>query len=136
MNEIRKNIPESELCFCFLFGIRIGTALTLCLKNSDKTKSPRLVRCPTRPSSPVRGVRNAPDRTGRLDGLVRLVSGDSEILSVGQSQVSDGQPCRTSGTDTRRVRNVTEIFFFWIGGDRKKMGGTKHFPKERKSRDL
>jgi len=29
MNEIRKNIPESELCFCFLFGVRIGTALTL-----------------------------------------------------------------------------------------------------------
>jgi len=28
-NEIRKNIPESELCFCFLFGIRLGTALTL-----------------------------------------------------------------------------------------------------------
>jgi len=27
MNEIRPNIPESELCFCFLFGIRIGTAL-------------------------------------------------------------------------------------------------------------
>ena len=30
MNEIRQNIPESELCFCFLFGIRIrvGTALS------------------------------------------------------------------------------------------------------------
>jgi len=28
MNKIRQNIPESELCFCFLFGIRIGTALT------------------------------------------------------------------------------------------------------------
>ena len=27
MNEIRPNIPESELCFCFLFGIRIRTAL-------------------------------------------------------------------------------------------------------------
>jgi len=26
MNEIRQNIPESELCFCFLFGIWIGTA--------------------------------------------------------------------------------------------------------------
>ena len=27
MKEIRQNMPESELCFCFLFGIRIGTAL-------------------------------------------------------------------------------------------------------------
>ena len=27
MNEIRQNMPESELCFCFWFGIRIGTAL-------------------------------------------------------------------------------------------------------------
>jgi len=26
MNEIRKSIPPSELCFCFLFGIRLGTA--------------------------------------------------------------------------------------------------------------
>jgi len=25
MNEIRQNIPESELCFCFMFGIWIGT---------------------------------------------------------------------------------------------------------------
>ena len=29
MNEIRQNIPESEICFCFRFGIRIRTALTL-----------------------------------------------------------------------------------------------------------
>jgi len=28
MNEIRENITESELCFCFLFGIRLGTALS------------------------------------------------------------------------------------------------------------
>jgi len=28
MNEYRQNIPESELCFCLLFGIRVGTALT------------------------------------------------------------------------------------------------------------
>ena len=27
MNKVRKNIPESQLFFCFLFGIRIGTAL-------------------------------------------------------------------------------------------------------------
>ena len=27
MNKIRQSIPESKLCFCFLFGIRIGTAL-------------------------------------------------------------------------------------------------------------
>jgi len=29
MNEIRKNIQESELCFCFLFDFRLGTALIL-----------------------------------------------------------------------------------------------------------
>jgi len=32
VNEIRQNIPESELCFCFLFGIRIGTALSICVR--------------------------------------------------------------------------------------------------------
>ena len=29
MNDFRQNIPESELCFCFLFEIRIGMALTM-----------------------------------------------------------------------------------------------------------
>jgi len=28
MNDFWQNIPDSELCFCFLFGIRIGTALS------------------------------------------------------------------------------------------------------------
>jgi len=28
MNIIRQNIQESVLCFCFLFGVRIGTALS------------------------------------------------------------------------------------------------------------
>ena len=27
MNEIRENIPDSELCFCFVVRIRLGTAL-------------------------------------------------------------------------------------------------------------
>ena len=31
MNETRQNIPESELCLCFLFGIRIGMALISCV---------------------------------------------------------------------------------------------------------
>jgi len=55
-------------------------------------------RCPQRPG---------PDRT-----LGRVISGESEILSGGQSQVLDGQPSRTSETDSGRVRNVTEFFFF------------------------
>jgi len=29
MNEIRQNIPESEICSCFLFGIRIETGSRL-----------------------------------------------------------------------------------------------------------
>jgi len=32
MNEIRQNIPESELCFSFMSGIRIGTALSICVR--------------------------------------------------------------------------------------------------------
>ena len=34
MNEIRQNIPESELCLCFLFGIRIGMAFISCVSFS------------------------------------------------------------------------------------------------------
>jgi len=35
MNESRQNIPESEVCFCFLFGIRIGAARCLILPTTE-----------------------------------------------------------------------------------------------------
>jgi len=36
MNDIQQIIPESELCFCFLFGIQIRTALRLSLQYNLK----------------------------------------------------------------------------------------------------
>jgi len=40
----------------------------------------------------------------------------ARMLSSGQSQVSDGQPSWTSGTDSRRVWNVTKFLFLWDQG--------------------
>ena len=59
------------------------------------------------------------------------VSGDSEILSGGQSQVCDGQPSWTSGTDSGGVRNVIEFFFCGSGGPKTK-GGNKTLSKRTK----
>jgi len=79
-----------------------------------EASSPGYAMC--RPSFPFVSVT---PRTGP-DGS-RPDSGDSEILSGGQSQVSNGQPFHTSETDTKHFRNVTELLFFldW---------GTKYFP--------
>ena len=38
INEIRQNIPESGICFCFRFGIRIRMALTLINCTQLRTK--------------------------------------------------------------------------------------------------
>jgi len=40
MKEIRKNIPENELCCCFLFKIRLGTARRPGPEDSDFLSSP------------------------------------------------------------------------------------------------
>jgi len=39
-------------------------------------------------------------------------------MSGGQSEVSDEQPSQTSGTDSGRVRNVTEFFFLDRGSQK------------------
>jgi len=79
-----------------------------------------------RPVRPVRSEVSATPRTGpdaRTGWSQYSFRGFRDIVR-GQSQVSDGQPFWTSGTDSGRVRNVTKFLIFWEGG------GTKHFPKE------
>jgi len=55
MNEIRQNIPESELCFCFLFGIWIGTRVEKQTKDSKGILGPgRMVEDASRWYGPLR----------------------------------------------------------------------------------
>jgi len=76
------------------------------------SSSPRL-ECPNRPSGSVRGVRNAPDRTGRLDGWFqgnpKYCPGDNLKYSMDNPPGHPRQIPDVSGT-------WPNSFFFGSGG--------------------
>jgi len=120
-NIVDRSVTRFCVSWCFALQDKINTipsAMTDCSTCSvAHTPHKNFHGWNVSPVRPVRSEVSATPRTG-LDaqtGWSHPVSGESENLSGGQSQVSDGQPSRTSRTDSGRVRNVTKFLVFLDG---------------------